>query len=65
MNVLVGLGLFDIVTPYFGSRLALDRLPPFASARRLKLVVYPGDHMFYSRDTSRHAFRAEVEVKMK
>ncbi|MBO4227548.1 MULTISPECIES: S10 family peptidase [Bradyrhizobium] len=65
MSVLVGHGLFDIVTPYFGSKLALDQLPPFASAPRIKLVVYPGGHMFYSRDASREAFRAEVEAMMK
>ncbi|NOJ41540.1 S10 family peptidase [Bradyrhizobium australiense] len=65
MNVLVGHGLFDLVTPYFGSKLALDQLPPFASAPRIKLVVYPGGHMFYSRDASRQAFRAEVETMIK
>lgn len=65
MNVMVGHGLFDIVTPYFGSKLALDQLPPFASAPRVKLAVYPGGHMFYSRDASRQAFRAEVEAMMK
>ncbi|SFI10609.1 hypothetical protein SAMN05216525_104138 [Bradyrhizobium sp. Gha] len=66
MNVLVGHGLFDFVTPYFGSKLALDQLPPFASAvDRVKLVTYSGGHMFYSRDASRQAFRAEVEAMMK
>jgi carboxypeptidase C (cathepsin A) len=53
-------GLFDLATPYFGSQRVLDQLPPFATAR-LKLVVYPGGHMFYSRDGSRQALRAEVE----
>jgi hypothetical protein len=28
-------------------------------------VVYPGGHMFYSREASRKAFRAEVEAMMK
>ncbi|WP_407121585.1 S10 family peptidase [Bradyrhizobium sp. STM 3561] len=66
MNVLVGHGLFDLVTPYFGSKMALDQLPPFASAvDRVKLVAYSGGHMFYSRDASRKAFRAEVEAMMK
>lgn len=66
MNVLVGHGLFDLVTPYFGSKMALDQLPPFASAvDRVKLVAYSGGHMFYSRDASRQAFRAEVEAMMK
>jgi carboxypeptidase C (cathepsin A) len=59
LKVLVAHGLFDLATPYFGSQIVLDQLPPFAS--RVKLVVYPGGHMFYSRDTSRQAFRAEVQ----
>jgi hypothetical protein len=31
----------------------------------VKFVVYPGGHMFYSRDASRQAFRAEAEALMK
>jgi carboxypeptidase C (cathepsin A) len=65
MTVLVGHGLFDLATPYFGSQIVLDQLPAFASAPRVKLVVYPGGHMFYSRDGSRQAFRAEVEAMIK
>ncbi|WP_371821709.1 MULTISPECIES: hypothetical protein [Bradyrhizobium] len=57
--------LFALVTPYLGSQIVLDQLPPFASAPRVKLVVFPGGHMFYSRDGSRHAFRAEAEAIMK
>ena len=40
-------------------------MPAFASPERVKLVVYPGGHMFYSRDGSRQAFRSEVEALMK
>ncbi|MHC2332322.1 S10 family peptidase [Bradyrhizobium sp. USDA 4454] len=65
MRLLVAHGLFDLATPYFGSQIVLDQLPPFASTPRVKLVVFPGGHMFYSRDASRHAFRAEVEALMK
>ncbi len=36
-----------------------------ASPERVKLVVYPGGHMFYSRDGARQAFRSEVEALMK
>jgi carboxypeptidase C (cathepsin A) len=63
LKVLVAHGLFDLATPYFGSQVVLDQLPPFAA--RIKLVVYPGGHMFYSRDASRQAFRGEVEAMMK
>ncbi|OKO69814.1 peptidase S10 [Bradyrhizobium sp. AS23.2] len=61
LNVLVGHGLFDLATPYFGTKRVLDQLPAFA-AQRMKFVVYPGGHMFYSHDGSRQAFRGEVEA---
>jgi carboxypeptidase C (cathepsin A) len=65
LKILVGHGLFDLATPYFGSKLWLDQLPSFASPPRVKFVVYPGGHMFYFRDASRAAFRAEAEALMK
>ena len=65
LKLLVGHGLFDLATPYFGSKILLDQLPAFASPPRVKLVVYPGGHMFYSRDASRQAVRAEAEALMK
>src|SRR5882757_5918297 len=65
MKLLVGHGLFDLATPYFASKIILDQLPAYASTARVKLAVYPGGHMFYSRDASRQAFRSEVEALMK
>jgi carboxypeptidase C (cathepsin A) len=65
LKLLVGHGLFDLATPYFGSKILLDQLPAYASPERVKLVVYPGGHMFYSRDASRQAFRGEAEALMK
>jgi carboxypeptidase C (cathepsin A) len=65
LKLLIGHGLFDLATPYFGSKILLDQLPAFASPERVKLVVYPGGHMFYSRDASRQAFRTEVQALMK
>jgi carboxypeptidase C (cathepsin A) len=65
LKVLVAHGLFDLATPYFGSRVLLDQLPAFASPERVKLAVFPGGHMFYSRDASRQAFRAEAQALMK
>jgi carboxypeptidase C (cathepsin A) len=65
LKLLVGHGLFDLATPYFGSKILLDQLPAFVSPPRVKLVVYPGGHMFYSRDASRQAFRAEAQAMMK
>jgi carboxypeptidase C (cathepsin A) len=65
LKVLVGHGLFDLATPYFGTKVLLDQLPAFATPERVKLVVYPGGHMFYWRNASRRAFRAEAEAMMK
>jgi carboxypeptidase C (cathepsin A) len=65
LKLLIGHGLFDLATPYLGSKILLDQLPAYASPERVKFVVYPGGHMFYSRDASRQAFRAEVEALMK
>jgi carboxypeptidase C (cathepsin A) len=65
LKLLVGHGLFDLAAPYFGSKILLDQLPPYGSRERVKLVVYPGGHMFYSRDAARAAFRAEVQAMMK
>ena len=65
LKLLIGHGLFDLATPYFGTRIALDQLPAFANSARVKLVIYPGGHMFYSRDPARQAFRSEVEKVMK
>lgn len=65
LKLLVGHGMFDLATPYFGSKILLDQLPSYATPQRVRLVVYPGGHMFYSRDASRQAFRSEVEALMK
>ncbi|NPV19561.1 S10 family peptidase [Bradyrhizobium aeschynomenes] len=65
LKLLVGHGLFDLATPYYGSKILLDQLPAFARPPRVKLVVYPGGHMFYSRDDARKAFRSEAEALMK
>jgi carboxypeptidase C (cathepsin A) len=65
LKVLVGHGLFDLAAPYFGSKILLDQLPAYGSRERVKLVVYPGGHMFYSRDAARAAFRGEAEAMMK
>jgi carboxypeptidase C (cathepsin A) len=63
-KVLVGHGLFDLVTPYFGSKILLDQLPDFGGGR-VKLTTLPGGHMFYSRDASRRDFRAQAQELMK
>jgi len=62
MRILVAHGASDLVTPYFENQMILDQLPAFASPERLKLSVYGGGHMFYSRDASRRAFREDARA---
>jgi carboxypeptidase C (cathepsin A) len=57
MRVLIAHGMFDLVTPYFATKLMLDQMPAFAGPDRLRLAVYPGGHMFYTDDGSRAALR--------
>jgi carboxypeptidase C (cathepsin A) len=38
----------------------LEQMPAFASPDRLKLVIYGGGHMYYSRDASRGALRDDA-----
>jgi carboxypeptidase C (cathepsin A) len=64
-KLLVAHGLFDLATPYFASKIRLDQLPTFGSRDRVKLMVYPGGHMFYSHDGSRQALRDAVRALMK
>jgi len=61
LRVLVAHGLYDVVTPYFRTKMLLDTIEPSAGAERVSLQVWPGGHMFFSQDGSRAAFRAEGE----
>ena len=67
LKVIVAHGFTDLVTPYFETKLLLDQLPAFGDPTRVKLELYPGGHMFYSRDVSRadlrEAVRSMVEVR--
>ena len=58
---LVAHGANDLVTPYFENQMILDQMPAFAAPDRLRLAVYGGGHMYYSREASRRALRADAE----
>lgn len=60
MRSLVVHGATDLVTPYFESKLLLDQLPALGGPDRYELKVYPGGHMFYTRDEARAAFRDDA-----
>ena len=49
-------GLYDLVTPYYASKMILDQSPP-AVAGRARLMVLPDGHMFCTRDASRVLLR--------
>ena len=59
VRVLITHGATDLVTPYFENQMIIDQYPPFMH-ERLKLSVYGGGHMFYSRDASRRALREDA-----
>ena len=60
VNVLITHGMFDLVTPYFATQLLLDQIAAPDIAKRIRLSVLPGGHMFYTNDASRTAFRADA-----
>ncbi|QEL24904.1 peptidase S10 [Bosea sp. F3-2] len=57
VRVLVAHGYSDLVSPYLESKLLLDQLPALGDPRRVKLSLFEGGHMFYSRETSRAGLR--------
>ena len=60
MKVLIVHGYDDLSCPYFVSRLVIDQMPISGDPDRVKLAIYPGGHMFYSRAGSQAAFRTDV-----
>jgi carboxypeptidase C (cathepsin A) len=62
LTVLIAHGMFDLVTPYFGTQLLLDQIPDSSGADRIRLMVYPGGHMFYTNDNSRAALHDDAKA---
>jgi carboxypeptidase C (cathepsin A) len=60
LKVLIVHGYDDLSCPFFASQLIVDQMPPMGDPGRVKLAVYPGGHMFYSRPDSQAAFRRDV-----
>ncbi|MFC4312518.1 S10 family peptidase [Steroidobacter flavus] len=61
-KVLVAHGYSDLACPYFRSVMMLAQLPALGADDRVRLTVYPGGHMFYSRAESQAAFRRDVRI---
>ncbi|MDB5671505.1 MAG: peptidase [Alphaproteobacteria bacterium] len=62
MAVMIAHGWDDLSCPFFGSQLIVDQLPAFGAAERVKLRVYPGGHMFYSRSDSGARFKEDARA---
>lgn len=62
MGVLIVHGYNDLSCPFFTSQLVIDQMPSFGSDQRVKLSVYPGGHMFYSRPDSAASFKADAKA---
>ncbi|HEX7815291.1 MAG TPA: peptidase S10 [Dyella sp.] len=60
MKVLIAHGYNDLSCPFYTSQLILNQMPAFGQTQRVKLAVYPGGHMFYSRPASGQAFKADA-----
>ena len=61
MAVLISHGYNDLSCPFFTSRLVIDQLPSFGGKANIKLTIYPGGHMFYSRAESGAAFKRDAK----
>lgn len=61
LQVFLTHGLYDLVTPYFGSHMVLNqaRLDPVLR-KNLVIQHFEGGHMFYSWEASRRAFRDAI-----
>lgn len=62
MGVLIAHGWDDLSCPFFASRLIVDQMPRFGDVERVKIAVYPGGHMFYSRPASAASFKADARA---
>jgi carboxypeptidase C (cathepsin A) len=60
MRALIVHGYDDLSCPYFGSMLVVSQMPTMGDPGRLRVKVYPGGHMFYSRPDSQAALRRDV-----
>ena len=60
MHVMIAHGMDDLSCPYFASRLIIDQMPGFGVPQRVKLNLYAGGHMFYSRADSAAQFRRDA-----
>lgn len=63
LKVFIAHGWNDLSCPFMGSVLSVNQMPD-ALRDRVKIHEFPGGHMFYTRDTSRVAFRKAVKADL-
>jgi len=60
LKALIVHGYDDLSCPYFQSMMVVAQIPVMGAPDRLRVKVYPGGHMFYSRPASQAALRRDV-----
>jgi len=60
LKALIVHGYDDLSCPYFQSVMVVAQIPQMGPEDRLRVKVYPGGHMFYSRPESQAALRRDV-----
>jgi carboxypeptidase C (cathepsin A) len=61
MRVLIAHGASDLTTPYYATKMLCTQIDA-GQPRRLGFKLYGGNHLFYSREASRKALRADAQV---
>ena len=62
MRVLIAHGASDLTTPYYATKVLSAQIDA-GQPRRLDFKLYGGNHMFYTREASRKAFRADAQLE--
>lgn len=62
LEVFIGTGYTDLITPYLMPTYLAGQLPPLEGARPIEIKDYAGGHMLYLRPESRAALKADVEA---
>lgn len=61
MRVLIAHGTSDLTTPYYATKVLSGQVDT-GQPRRLDFKLYGGNHMFYTREASRKAFRDDAKA---
>ncbi len=60
LRVLIAHGWADLSCPFMGSILTVSQIPIMGDPTRVQVHMYPGGHMYYSREASSLALRKDV-----